>query len=550
MRWAALIKKYATLGASSATVVTANAALTLFLLNTFHFIDRGRDHPTNFALVIAVIFGVEVIGLWFVIHLATSRRQAKENELLKRLRRARRDLVRDQYNLLDLEQKLSPDQYLRDGEKQHRARETTLRIVALRREGDEIQNRLDTLEQRVLELSERRLAIPGHWASRTDGSDADPLILLTEEKDECLKHLRSFWQAEYSLTQEIRGPGKLGRVPPIPKGAKELQEVLFATNRVVRQEEIFDEKAITDERGTGQLYGRAWVSIPGRHRIGTVDAPKFDWLKLRVEDERADKHFLLLDLSRMTNREFFADLASSSHDCVLVFVHGYNTSFREAVFKAAQIAFDTNFAGRVVAFSWPSGNSVARYDYDRESALSSASSLLTILRDMKTSGDMQNLFIVAHSLGSQVVVDALQIASLSNIDLNLRELVFAAPDVDRDVFKSRTDSIHKVAGGVTIYASSADKALIISKAKAGGVPRAGDMPLIGPLLLPGIDLIDVTVLGEDMFALNHGTFASARSALDDLGRLVTSRIRPPHVRTPTLQRMPDRRQTLYWMYPP
>jgi len=140
-------------------------------------------------------------------------------------------------------------------------------------------------------------------------------------------------------------------------------------------------------------------------------------------------------------------------------------------------------------------------------------------------------------------------ASLSGVDLHLREVVFAAPDVDRDVFLSRADFIKKGTAGITLYASSADKALEVSKAKAGGVARAGDMSEAGPFLIDGIDLIDVTVLGEDMFALNHGIFARDRSVLDDLGRIVTSRTRPPHVRTPTLQRMPDRLSTKYWMYP-
>ena len=66
----------------------------------------------------------------------------------------------------------------------------------------------------------------------------------------------------------------------------------------------------------------------------------------------------------------------------------------------------------------------------------------------------------------------------------------------------------------------------------------------------GIDLIDVTVLGENMFGLNHGVFASSRSVLDDLGRTVSTGTRPPRLRTPTLQRMPDRVSTKYWAYPP
>jgi esterase/lipase superfamily enzyme len=335
--------------------------------------------------------------------------------------------------------------------------------------------------------------------------------------------------------------------PPKPEGAKDVQEVMFTTTRLVLDIEDFSEQAITEMRSPNHTYGRAWVSIPAGHKIGNVERPSFNWLRLQVEEESARQHFLLLDLSRMTHNAFFGELGSSYHDSVLLFVHGYNTSFKEAVFKTAQIAFDANFPGKVIAYSWPSKASVTGYDYDRESALASAASLLMLLDRIRISA--KNLFLVAHSLGSQIVIDALQMASLSGADLNLREVVFAAPDVDRDVFSSRADFIKKVAGGITLYASSVDKALEVSKAKAGGVARAGDMSEAGPLLIDGIDLIDVTVLGEDMFALNHGIFARERSVLDDLGRIVTSRTRPPHVRTPTLQRMPDRLSTKYWMYP-
>jgi hypothetical protein len=91
--------------------------------------------------------------------------------------------------------------------------------------------------------------------------------------------------------------------------------------------------------------------------------------------------------------------------------------------------------------------------------------------------------------------------------------------------------------------------LIVSKKKAGGVPRAGDMPPDGPLLIPGFDLIDVTAVGDDMFALNHDTISSERSVLDDLGRIVITQTRPPHVRTTTLQQMPNKVSPKYWMYP-
>jgi esterase/lipase superfamily enzyme len=357
------------------------------------------------------------------------------------------------------------------------------------------------------------------------------------------KQLKSWKQDIKNHIASFSGP------PPKPEGAKGVQEVMFSTTRLVFNDGDFCEQSIADQRcpNQTQTYGRAWVSIPEGHKIGNVETPRFEWSTLSTQEERDHQHFRLLDVSDVRDKAFFGEIQTSSNESVLLFVHGYNTSFRDAVFTAAQIAFDANFDGKVIVYSWPSKASISSYDYDRESALLSRAPLLTLLHEL---GSSKNLFLVAHSLGSLIVIEALQMASLKQTNLNVREVVFAAPDVDKDVFTSCAALIKQAAGGITLYASSADKALLVSKAKAGGVPRAGDMPESGPLLIDGIDLIDVTVLGEDMFGLNHGVFARSRSVLDDLGRIVSSGIRPPHVRTPTLRRMPDRASTKYWAYPP
>ena len=44
--------------------------------------------------------------------------------------------------------------------------------------------------------------------------------------------------------------------------------------------------------------------------------------------------------------------------------------------------------------------------------------------------------MIAHSMGNQIVVDALAHAQDAGLNLKLSELIMAAPDVDSDVFKS------------------------------------------------------------------------------------------------------------------
>jgi esterase/lipase superfamily enzyme len=134
------------------------------------------------------------------------------------------------------------------------------------------------------------------------------------------------------------------------------------------------------------------------------------------------------------------------------------------------------------------------------------------------------------SLSWQKITDGLRIVA---------ELIMAAPDVDRDYFISVAPQVRKITAGMTLYASSADKALIVSRQLAG-VPRAGDVPNDGPVVVTGIETIDVTALGEDLLGLNHDVFATTRSVMDDIGLIITSSPRKaPHQRLLEIRRVPE-----------
>ena len=54
---------------------------------------------------------------------------------------------------------------------------------------------------------------------------------------------------------------------------------------------------------------------------------------------------------------------------VLVFIHGFNNRFEDAVFRFAQVVHDFDAPVVPVLFTWPSRGSVLAYGYDRESTL-------------------------------------------------------------------------------------------------------------------------------------------------------------------------------------
>ena len=180
--------------------------------------------------------------------------------------------------------------------------------------------------------------------------------------------------------------------------------------------------------------------------------------------------------------------------------------------------------------------------------MASRESFRELLKILYQDAGLKKIHVIAHSMGNQVVVESLYQYGLTGEDMKLSELILAAPDVDHDGFSNMAQKIRAMVEGLTIYVSSADKALRLSAFKAGG-PRLGDSSASGPATFAGIDTIDVTALGEDVFELNHDVFSAARSVIDDIGRVLQG-VRPPGMRTPHLRGMPvGTSPPQYWRYP-
>jgi esterase/lipase superfamily enzyme len=178
--------------------------------------------------------------------------------------------------------------------------------------------------------------------------------------------------------------------------------------------------------------------------------------------------------------------------------------------------------------------------------------LLQLFHLIRDDAGITNVYVIAHSMGNQILLEALAHAHNAGDGIKLSEIIMASPDVPRDVFSQRIGALTLLSGGLTLYASSADKALAASHVYSDFV-RAGDIPAKeGPLIAPGLDTIDVTALGDDPFAFNHKV-AGNRSVIDDIGRLISSpnltKRLTPGERSPQLIAMPAHPPPTYWRYP-
>lgn len=352
-----------------------------------------------------------------------------------------------------------------------------------------------------------------------------------------------------------------GTPPPPPADDKnfDVVPVYFGTDR----KEQTDPKRLQygAERAHKLQLGRALVTVPQAHKVPRIERPwviELPYFKYKIYEQAEDpaKHFTLQEIKALSKDELLAlvreRLAKSVNfkDSAIVFVHGFNTSFDNALYRTAQISYDLKFDGAPFLYSWPSGGQVASYTYDRGSAEQAEPHLAEFLNMVVKETGAKSISLIAHSMGNELLLRVLERTRPVVPDgVVISQVILAAPDVDRDKFANIARQITDFAKGVTLYAASNDRALGYSRRFWGGVPRAGDVPATGPLIISGVDTIDVTSVSTDGLGLNHSGYAENPALLDDVKALILQGVRPPDQRMKSILKV-DGQDGVFWRFAP
>ena len=160
----------------------------------------------------------------------------------------------------------------------------------------------------------------------------------------------------------------------------------------------------------------------------------------------------------------------SPHRSLLVVVHGFREAFPSALRKTTFLAHVLDINTPVLLFDWPGdqGTSPRGYRHARRVAKASGAELAATLELVIREIQPDRLWLVANSMGAQVVVDALSLlyqeSDLADADTEFEDVLLTAPDVDHDEFDQRfKQEIKALANHLTVYVSSNDRALLMSR---------------------------------------------------------------------------------------
>lgn len=295
-------------------------------------------------------------------------------------------------------------------------------------------------------------------------------------------------------------------------------------------------------RGTPTL-GMSIVTVPTDRESGSISRPEWNLyvvtFALRNEDMKRD--FTIQSVDVLPQDAFIAKAkermarSQAYKDAAMVFVHGFNVNFDDALFRTAQIAHDTGFDGAAFLYSWASKGRTREYVTDFKRTLVSRDYLAAFLEMIQTRTGAKKVHLIAHSMGAQLLSEVLREEKRflgPDGAPPFAEIIFAAPDVTTENFTSNSQSFKKLAKGVTLYASSNDKALSASGRLADG-PPAGLVTAGKPYVFVGVDTVDASAASTNFFALNHSDFADRIPLLLDMEKLFQTGTHPPLKRNPS-----------------
>jgi len=254
---------------------------------------------------------------------------------------------------------------------------------------------------------------------------------------------------------------------------------------------------------------------------------------------------------------------------VVLFVHGYANTFRDATLTMGELC---HYLGRefvCALFSWPAGGSRGvffGYNVDRESGEFAVLDLKKAIRIIAGTPGVERVHLLAHSRGTDVLATALaqlgieSYVAKSHLDRRFKvaNIVLMAPDIDADVASVKIFSVISdpdlplgdaprprvtfpvPEARLTAYVSPDDKALSVSQWLFGSLRRLGrtDVSQVSREdieRLRRLKFVDVVQVSGTTDPFGHSYFKSNPEVSADLIAMIRYGLKPNEPGRPLIE---------------
>ena len=201
------------------------------------------------------------------------------------------------------------------------------------------------------------------------------------------------------------------------------------------------------------------ISIPPTHQTDVIEWPG--------DPPNPATDFVTVKAARLSEAEFLSGIAGAegAGGSIRLFVHGYNNSFQETVYRLAQITADAHDNRAAVLFAWPSKANPLSYSTDRAVAAASTDGLARTI-EILAERPRARIVLLAHSMGGWLAMETLAKMSRERrraVFERFSNVVLAAPDIDVLDMVRQLEIIGRLPRPLTVLVSRDDGALNLSR---------------------------------------------------------------------------------------
>jgi esterase/lipase superfamily enzyme len=325
----------------------------------------------------------------------------------------------------------------------------------------------------------------------------------------------------------------------------------FVTNRKkTNNDDELLENRLGIERGAELKFGVFDASIEPSVGLGMLIDPSewFQTEEIIVSNTETLQQAVFVDQLR-------EQVKASPKRSLMIVVHGFRERFPSALRKTVFVGHILDINTPVLVFDWPGdqGSSLGGYRKAHKIATESGADLAKTIELIVNDVKPGRLWLIANSMGGQVVAGAFshlyQNPEFADADIEFEDVILTAPDVSHEEFDNQfKKEISSLTRNLTVYVSSNDRALVMSRLVNLGDSRRGESTLstdmldeaasIAELIDPDselVTLIDVTPVNRTRNF--HNFSLETPEFFDDLYLRLTNEKTPSsrglyHLRTP------------------
>lgn len=277
-------------------------------------------------------------------------------------------------------------------------------------------------------------------------------------------------------------------------------------------------------------------------RITSVDVaaefPPTPFALARIHDETVVDPQVLAQFeekSRASQSMLRQALFSKKTDEILLYVHGYNTNFRDSILNLLDIWHFAGRRGLPISYTWPAANGgLTGYFADSESGEFSIFHLKQALRLLISMPELKRINIIAHSRGTvlvstalrELVIEARAAGKDLKSALKIHNLILAAPDMDYGVVQQRlvAEQLEEAHHQITVYTNEDDVALSLSSflasAQRFGKLNAEDISESEQKMLALVEGVAFVSVADLNSFIGHSYYRKNPRTLSDIAALL------------------------------